>query len=201
MQVYYPQYCGGVFFSVPYLALSVGFVPSAIIGVGAFGASELLFRTKKNNNVAETKSLYEVLVDAKSKNTQIKSLIPEIEDDELKQNIREIHETVDKIIKTVEKKPEKYKNMQNFFSYYLPVTIKILNRYDEIENQKLTSSEGKKFMDSAKSMIQKINVAFKNQLSNMYQSVIIDTDAEMKVFDTMLKADGYDTQDDKFKLE
>ena len=176
-------------------------MPSAIIGIGAFGASELLFRTKDKTNILEVKSLHEVLVDAKAKNTQIKNMIPKIEDEKLKQNIREIHETVDKIIKTIEEKPEKYKNMQNFFSYYLPVTIKILNRYDEIENQKLTSTDGVKFMHSAKSMIQKINVAFKNQLSNMYQSVIIDTDAEMKVFDTMLKADGYDTQDDKFKLE
>ena len=45
-------------------------------------------------------------------------------------------------------------------------------------------------------MMEKINTAFKNQLSNLYQSDIVDTDAEMKVFDSMLKADGYDTSND-----
>ena len=44
--------------------------------------------------------------------------------------------------------------------------------------------------------IKKINNAFKNQLSNLYQSDIVDTDAEMKVFEGMLKADGYDTSTD-----
>ncbi len=41
-----------------------------------------------------------------------------------------------KIIETVEKKPDSYKKMNNFFGYYLPVTINILTKYDEIENQK-----------------------------------------------------------------
>ena len=47
-----------------------------------------------------------------------------------------------------------------------------------------------------KNMMEKINNAFKNQLANLYQSDIVDTDAEMKVFDSMLKADGYDTSND-----
>ena len=42
---------------------------------------------------------------------------------------------------------------------------------------------------------------FKSQLSNLYQADIVDTDAEMKVFETMLKADGYDTSNDFNKKE
>ena len=76
--------------------------------------------------------------------------------------------------------------------------MNILNKYDEIENQRLTSEESKKFMESAKGMIQKINKAFKKQLSNLYQSDMIDTDAEMKVFDSMLKSDGYSVDDIDF---
>ena len=126
-------------------------------------------------------------------------MIPKIEDDKMKANIKEIYSTVENIINTVEKKPNKYKKMNNFFNYYLPVTINILNKYDEIENQRLETSESKKFMMQTKNMINKINVAFKNQLSNLYQSEIVDTDAEMKVFDSMLKADGYDTESE-FKM-
>ena len=127
-------------------------------------------------------------------------MIDKVEDEKLKNNIREINDTVSKIINTIEKKPEKYKSMNNFFSYYLPVTLNILIRYDEIENQKLSSGDSKKFMLQTENMIEKINIAFKNQLSNLYQSSIVDTDAEMKVFESMLKADGYDTTND-FKLK
>ena len=127
-------------------------------------------------------------------------MVSQVEDSELSNNISEIHTTVSKIIETVEKKPDKYKKMNNFFSYYLPVTINILIKYDEIENQKLNTEDSKKFMESTQKMVKKINEAFKKQLSNLYQSDMIDTDAEMKVFDTMLKSDGYDVDDNDFKI-
>lgn len=120
----------------------------------------------------------------------------QIEDKELIKDIESINDTVSKIINTIEKKPEMYKKMDNFFDYYLPVTSKILKRYDEIENQKLSTSDSEKFMNSTKNMLKKINEAFKKQLSNLYQSDMIDTDAEMKVFETMLKSDGYDIDND-----
>lgn len=133
-------------------------------------------------------------------NNKIEKTIPKIEDTELVGIIKEINTTVDKIINTYESKPEKYKNSNNFFNYYLPVTVNIINKYDEIENQSLTTEESQKFMKSTKEMVAKINEAFKKQLSYLYQSDMIDTDAEMKVFESMLKADGYNIDDD-FKMK
>lgn len=188
---------GGAFFAVPYLALSAGILPSLAIGACAFGAGELLFYSKEKKTLKDTnRPLYEVLEDAKNKNAEIKKMISEVKDEELQRNIKEITDSVSKIINTVTKKPAKYKNMNNFFDYYLPVTLNIIKKYDEIENQNLVTDEGKKFMKQAENMLAKINVAFKNQLSNLYQSEMVDTDAEMKVFDAMLKTDGYDTTSD-----
>ena len=64
----------------------------------------------------------------------------------------------------------------------------------------MNTEDSKKFMESTQKMVKKINEAFKKQLSNLYQSDMIDTDAEMKVFDTMLKSDGYDVDDNDFKI-
>ena len=152
---------------------------------------------KKENLVK--KSMNEIIMEAKTKNLQISKIISKIDDPEVVSIIKEINITVSKIISTIENKPEKFKKSEKFFSYYLPVTINILNRYDEIENQRLTTDESKKFMESTKKMIEKINNAFKNQLSSLYQSDMIDLDAEMKVFDSMLKADGYN--DDDFDIK
>lgn len=188
---------GGTFFAVPYLALSAGILPSLAIGVCAYGAGELLLHNKKNEEINEqNRSMYDVLNEAKNKNKQILDMETKVDSPELRKNIKEIGETVNKMIKTLEKKPEKFKKMSNFFDYYLPVTLNILKKYDEIENQRLSSEEGKKFMAQTESMAEKINNAFKNQLSNLYQTDMVDTDAEMKVFESMLKADGYDTSND-----
>ena len=142
----------------------------------------------------------EVIQEARNLNNQIEKTVPKIEDAELVNTIKEINESAKKIIDTVESKPEKYKKSNNFFKYYLPITVNILNKYDEIENQKLSTDESIKFMNSTKEMAIKINEAFKKQLSGLYQSEMIDTDAEMKVFESMLKSDGYNL-DDYFKLK
>lgn len=176
-------------------------MPSLAIGACAFGAGELVFKTTNNKIDTETaQNIDEILKEAKIKNDQIREMVSKVESIELQKNIKEINESVTKIIKALEKNKAKYKKMNNFFDYYLPVTLSILRKYDEIENQRLTSEDGKKFMKQTEDMIEKINNAFKTQLSNLYQSDIVDTDAEMKVFETMLKADGYDTSND-FKKE
>ena len=164
--------------------------------MAAFGAGELILRKNEKEKRDSNRSLYEVLEQAKLDNKQIENMIPKIEDSSMKENIGQINSSVTKIINTIEKKPSKYNRMSNFFDYYLPRTLVILKKYDEIENQRLNTEESQKFMKQTQNMIKKINQAFNSQLSNLYQSDIVDTDAEMKVFDSMLKADGYDTTSD-----
>ena len=192
---------GGACFAVPYLALGVSVLPSIGMAVLGFGAGNLILSENKKSNILNKKrSLYEVLNTAKKQNTEIGNMVKKIEDAELVKNIREIHGTADKIIDTVSKNPSKLDKAGNFFDYYLPVTLKILTKYDDIENQRLESSDSKKVMKSTKSIIEKINKSFKEQLSNLYQSDIIDTDAEIKVFESMLNSDGFSSISD-FKVD
>lgn len=183
---------GGTFFAVPYLALNVGILPSVAIGGIAYGAGTLIFKDKKKEEISlNTDNLYDILKLASERTSELEKISKQLEDEELVKNVKEICSTSKKIIETLSKKPEKMKQAHNFLNYYLPVTIKILTRYDEIENNKLTSESSKKFMKSVEQMITKIKNAFNEQLSNMYQTEIIDTDAEIKVFETMLKSDGF----------
>ena len=185
---------GGVFFAVPYLVLDTSILLSLGIGAIAFGAGNLVFSNKglKEKKTSTIDNLYNVLNKAKSNNAQIYSIINKVENKDLRKNISELHETASKIIDTVSKKPEKLQKAKTFFEYYLPVTLKILTKYDDIENQELDDEEIKKFMKNTEDMISKIEKAFKAQLANVYQSDIIDTDAEIKVFGQMLNAEGFD---------
>lgn len=192
---------GSTFFAIPYLALSVTLVPSLLIGCAAFGASELVLSgTKPSTKLKDSnRPLYLKISEAKIENKEIKRFISNVERIETRDNLNEIHDTVDKIIDTIEKNPEKASRINNFFDYYLPVLIKIISRYDEIENQRLVSKDGKDFMIKADKMIKDTNGAFKSILSNLYSKDIMDADAEMKVYDLMLKADGI--VEDNIKVE
>lgn len=130
-------------------------------------------------------------------NSAILNMINKVEDDKLKQDIREIYQTANKIINTVSKDNKKVRNVENFFTYYLPETLNLLMKYDEIENQRLGKAS-EEFMKKTRDMVSKIKDAFNQQLAHLYQEDIIDTNAEMKVFDSMIKSDGYGNSD--FKL-
>lgn len=165
---------------------------SFVIGIGAYGAGNMLFSMEEEKQILDKQqNFYDLLNTAKKQNARIYSYMNKIEDPEIVEDVRRIYTTAGKIIDTIQRNPKKLNTIDNFFSYYLPVTAKLLAKYDEIENQRLTDSDSRKFMASSKSMIDKIAVSFDKQLSSLYRKDILDTDAEMKVFDTMLKTDGY----------
>lgn len=183
---------GGIFFAIPYLGLSIALGPSIVIGAAAFGASELICSSVKGKVTLKdtNKNLYGKINEATKENKEILNLIPKVSNEEVRKNLNDIHSTVSKILDVVTKEPSKAERIDNFFDYYLPVLIKIVNRYDEIEDNMLSSSESKTFMNKANKMIADTKDAFDTILSSLYQKDIMDADAEMKVYNLMLKADG-----------
>ena len=192
---------GSAFFAVPYLVLSAPLVPSIVIGAAAFGAGELVLGDPKLTLKDTDPNLYKILATARKQDKHILDMIPFLEDEELRKQLNEIHDSVSKIIETITKNPDKYKQTDNFFDYYLPITIKLVDRYDEIENQKLSSTESKNFIKSTNKMIGEINKAYKKILDNLYRKDIVDMDAEMKVFNSLLKADGFNDAEFPIKKE
>lgn len=188
----YSAILGGAFFAVPYAALGIELLPSLAISAAAYGAGTLIFKDRNKLDLSlDKKNLYDILKEAKEETLQISNISKQIEDKEVVENIEQICDISNKIIDTLSKNPNKLGQARNFLNYYLPVTIKILTRYDEIENQRLNTTESKEFMESVKKMTEKIKNAFNEQLNNMYQTEMIDTDAEIKVFESMLKSDGF----------
>lgn len=189
---------GGAAFAVPYI-LEMGAPFSLLIGVIAYGAGNLVFTepTKEIQIDGKKEDFSEIISKAKKMNADILGMINRVEDKNLKDNIREIYQSGHKIINAVIKDNKKIRYVENFFTYYLPETYKLLKKYDEIENQKLGGSS-EAFLSKTRDMVSKINEAFKVQLGHLYQEDMIDTNAEMKVFDSMIKADGYGESD--FKL-
>ena len=184
---------GGSLFAATYLAVGIPIIPSLIFGAAGFLGSELLM-TRTNvftfDKVDET-NVEKVLEDAKRKNKYIFDTIAKIDDEEIQQYLKEINITTSKIISTVAKNKKKIKQSEKFFTYYLPITVGIVGKYDEIENQKLSSKDAKKFFESAHSSLNEINNSFKKILNNLYESDIENATADMKVLNNILKADGF----------
>ena len=183
---------GAGFFAVGYLGLAVPIAPALALGVASFVASELIVNGKEKQEERKELSFKEKIIEARKMNKHLKEMIGEIESDDTKNNLEEIYASSNKIINCIEKNELKNKTVNKYLDYYLPVCVKIVDRYDEIENQSLTSSDSKKFMMDGNKIIKDTNRAFKKILDSLYQSDIVNTEAEMKVFNSILKADGFD---------
>ena len=183
---------GAGFFAVGYLGLAVPIAPALALGVASFVASELIVNGKEKQEERKELTFKEKIIEARKMNKHLKEMIGEIESDDTKNNLEEIYASSNKIINCIEKNELKNKTVNKYLDYYLPVCVKIVDRYDEIENQSLTSSDSKKFMMDGNKIIKDTNRAFKKILDSLYQSDIVNTEAEMKVFNSILKADGFD---------
>ena len=176
-----------------YLGLDLNVIFSIFISLGSYYALTLIFN--RNEVLQERIDLerleYEQLT-AQASNTikQIKGLEGKIENPGIQSNISQICETSDKILLSLKEKPKKMKQVRKFVDYYLPFTLKILDQYDRVENQSLTSQESIDFMERVERMLDRVKLACEAQLNNMYDLDIIDTNADIKVFETMLKTDG-----------
>lgn len=184
---------GASFFAVGYLGLMVPLAPALAMGAASFLASELIINSTKKEEIKEL-SLKEKIVISRKNNQHIKDMIKNLDDVDVKNDLEEITKSTTKILDTIEKNDLHNKTSNKFIEYYLPVCVKIVDRYDEIENQSLTSNDSKKFMNDSKRIIKDTNKAFKKILNSLYQSDILNGDAEMKVYNSILKSDGYDDE-------
>lgn len=184
---------GGSFFTLTYLAVGLPLLPALLVGTGAFIGGELLM-SKTNiltfDKVDET-NVEAVLKDAKNKAKFIASSVSKIDDNDIKNYLTEISYTTEKIVESVSKNKKKIKRNEKFFTYYLPITVGIINKYDEIENQNLSSKEVKEFYTKAKESLKEINNSFKKILNNLYSSDIENAETDMKVLNNILKSDGF----------
>lgn len=184
---------GGSFFAATYLAIGIPILPALAFGAAAFVGSELLMSKSVFNSFesVDEKNIDKVLADAKKKNKYIIDMIIKIDDADVKKYLKSINGTVGKIINTVEKNKKKIKQSEKFFTYYLPITVGIIGKYDEIENQKLSSKDAKKFFENAHDSLKEIDASFKKILDSLYESDIENATVDIKVLNNILKSDGF----------
>lgn len=187
---------GGVFFGLAFLGLKLTFFPAIALGILGFGAGELFFSNDKKDIVLEDLPDSVVIGEMKKINQNIYLMIGKVDNVDLKSDIKNIYQTTNKIIEKVSKDKNSLKKIRTFINYYLPVTLKILQKYDEIENQHMNSKDGKEFMKTVEEKIKVISKAFENQLGALYQNDMVDVDAELGVLENMLKSEGYTDLED-----
>ncbi|MDB8793998.1 5-bromo-4-chloroindolyl phosphate hydrolysis family protein [Romboutsia sp. 1001216sp1] len=128
---------------------------------------------------------------------QIKSIRNDLYKEEIAIKLDKLGNISNQILIQVEKNPKKIQEVNKFINHYLPITIKLISSYKDINNQ-LVQGEN---IESAKSEIEKsidlINSAFENLLDDLFEDVVLDISADISVLKTLFKQEGL--AEDDFK--
>ena len=128
---------------------------------------------------------------------QIKNIRNDLYKEEIAIKLDKLGNISNQILIQVEKNPKKIQEVNKFINHYLPITIKLISSYKDINNQ-LVQSEN---IESAKSEIEKsidlINSAFENLLDDLFEDVVLDISTDISVLKTLFKQEGL--AEDDFK--
>lgn len=191
-------------FCLLFLGLDLNVIFSLAVAVAAYYACTMIFKNKSEYQVDVNQDLikYESLITSARTNIRRLELLKEkIEDSSLRSNVTDVCDLSDKILTSLKENPKKTKQVSKFIDYYLPFTLNILTQYNKIEDQGLTSVESQEFMRKVEVMIERVKEACGQQLNNMYETDLLNTNADIKVFETMLKTDGLVDDNMNIKVE
>lgn len=126
---------------------------------------------------------------------QIKNIKNELYKEEIAVKLDKLGNISNQILVQVEKNPNKIQEVNKFINHYLPITIKLINSYKDINNQVVQGEN----IENAKLEIEKsidlINSAFENLLDDLYEDVVLDISTDISVLKTLFKQEGL-TEDD-----
>lgn len=122
--------------------------------------------------------------------SQIRAANDAIPGQEISEKLDKLESVTAKVFWYVEQHPEKLSDIQNFMSYYLPTTLKLVNAYREFWEKTEQSQEIQYAQSEILHILDTINLAFANLLNSLYEEDILDITTDISTLEKVLAQDG-----------
>lgn len=119
--------------------------------------------------------------------------------EEISEKIARMEEIVDQIFQRAEEHPEIIPDLKKMMDYYLPMTVKLLDAYEDMDRQPV---QGETILASKKEIedtLDTLNEAFANILDSVFQDKAWDLSSDISVLHTMLAQEGLTGKDFRMK--
>ena len=121
---------------------------------------------------------------------EIRRCNDEIPGEEISAKISRMESIVQRIFERAEAHPEIIPDLKKLMDYYLPMTIKLLNAYADMDRQPIqgeTIQASKKEIDAT---LDTLNLAFEKLLDSVFQDTAMDVSSDISVLQTLLAQEG-----------
>lgn len=129
---------------------------------------------------------------------RIRSLNNDIADPQMSYKIDRIEGLTARIFRLLDEHPEKEGELRSFMSYYLPETLRLLERYAQLEAQGVEGENIRNAMGQIEGMMDKVADGFETQLDKLFENDAMDISADLKVMEQMLQKDGLTVEENPF---
>ena len=188
-------------------------IPMALMGVGVFTLSRMIFRGKKYfvpmeqpqpESVKKPEPQPEPKMKVNTGDPEVDKIIEEgyaylkqlktandrIEDTVMSERIERMENASADIFAYITEHPEKSAQIRRFMNYYLPTTLKLLTSYDKLSRQSVKGENIQKTMFEIEGMMETIAGAFEKQLDGLFHAEAMDIAADISVMETILEQEG-----------
>ena len=130
---------------------------------------------------------------------EIRRCNDEIPGEEISAKIDRMEAIVQKIFERAEAHPEIIPDLKKLMDYYLPMTVKLLNAYADMDKQPVQGETIRASKHEIDATLDTLNLAFEKLLDSVFQDTAMDVSSDISVLHTLLAQEGL-TGDD-FKKE
>ena len=153
-----------------------------------------LEQRKRSQAVQAAKSpdpkIQEVLDKGNAYVKEIRRCNDEIPGEEISAKIDRMEAIVRKIFERAEAHPEVIPDMKKLMDYYLPMTVKLLNAYADMDRQPVQGETIRKSKLEIDATLDTLNAAFEKLLDELFQDAAIDVSSDISVLNTLLAQEG-----------
>ena len=131
---------------------------------------------------------------------QIRSCNDAIPGEEISGKISRMELIVQKIFQRAEQHPEIVPDLKKLMDYYLPMTVKLLTAYADMDAQPVQGETIQASKREIEDTLDTLNLAFEKLLDSVFKDTALDVSSDISVLNTLLAREGL-AEDDLSKLQ
>lgn len=150
---------------------------------------------KEESSVDEAEEINQLETLGKSYMEKIRKANDDIPDTEISNKLYRMEMIVGRIFEEVKKNPKKAGRLTQFENYYMPMTLKLLETYRDLDCQPIQGENILKTKKEIEGTLDTINEAYEKLYDSMYQETVMDVASDISVLQTLLARDGLTKSD------
>lgn len=121
---------------------------------------------------------------------RIREINDAIEGEDISGKLYRLEKICAQIFEHIGENPEKLPDIRRFMSYYLPTTLKLVERYHEFNSQPVQGENIAAAKKEIEDMLDDINTAFEKMFDKLFEDAALDVSTDISVLSTMLAQEG-----------